>query len=357
MATPGVNATGLGALVARARRPPYRDAILVTLMVIVLGGLFVTSYGLALARPKPHRIAGVVVGDPASQPALVARLERDLGGSLRLRPVPSAAAAREELRRQRAYTALVLSGRRPQLLVTSATGASVARLLEQAAQKIADTTGPAIVVEDVRPLSPKDPQGLVLFYAMLGATIAGFLLTFQLRATASALSLAAWMTFVAAGAVLGGLAIALIGGPLLGALGDRVPQLWAILTTQMAVAALVNCTNLALFGSWAVLPTWLVFVIVGNAASGGAVAPPLLPPLYAFVGRWLPSGATVEALRNIVYFPNAQQVEPYFVLAGWLLVAIASLAVVTRLLGRSPKAGQPAVGRAKAGAGATRGGG
>jgi hypothetical protein len=321
------------------RQQPYRSAILVTLVVVTLGALFVTSYGLALGEPEPHHVSGVIAGDPAGAPGLVARLERILHGTLELRPVPSPAAARQELLQQRAYAGLVLGPGPPRLLVAGATGASVARLLAQAAEQIEDTTGPDIMVVDVRPLSPKDPQGLVLFYAMLAATIAGFLLTFQLRANASGLTLRAWVAFTLGGAVVGGLAIAIIAGPGIGALGDDVPALWAIVATQMAIAALVNSTNLALFGPWAIVPTWLLFVIVGNAASGGAVAPPLLPPVYAFVGRWLPSGATVEALRNVVYFPSAQHAQPYAVLAVWLLGAVGALVFVTRVWGRSPTGG------------------
>jgi hypothetical protein len=338
MRTPAAFETRLRSAVATARQEPYRTAVLVTLMVVVLGGLFVSSYGLALGRPTPHHIDGVVVGDPAAQPALVAHLERNLRGALSLRPVRSAAAARRELLDQHAYAGLLLGPGRPRLLVAGATGASVARVLTQAVQQIADTTGPQVVVEDVRPLSPKDPQGLVLFYAMLAATIAGFILTFQLRANASSLPLRHWLGFVGAGVILGGLTIATIAGPVLGALGDRVPVLWAILTTQMAIAALVNATNLALLGGWAILPTWLLFVIVGNAASGGAVAPPLLPPVYAFLGRFLPSGATVEALRNVVYFPHAPRVEAYVVLACWLAAAVVALSVIIRVLGRRPTA-------------------
>jgi MFS family permease len=239
---------------------------------------------------------------------------------------------------QRAYAGLVLGANPPELLVASATGASVARLLRQATEQVEAGTGRQILVVDVRPLSPKDPQGLVMFYAMLAATIAGFLLTFQLRANASGLTLRAWVGFALGGALLGGLTISVIAGPVLGALGDRVGVLWAIVSTQMAIAAVVNSTNLALFGGWAILPTWLLFVIVGNAASGGAVAPPLLPPVYAFIGRWLPSGATVEALRNVVYFPSAQQVQRYVVLAAWLLGALAALLLVTRAWGLRPMA-------------------
>jgi hypothetical protein len=338
MGTAGASESRLAGWVAAARQPPYRNAILVALAVIVLGSLFVLSYGLALGQPRPRHIQGVIVGDSVSRPRLVARLERNLGGTLLLQRVPSAAAARHELLTQHAYAGLVFGHGPSRLLVASATGASVVRLLKQAVEQIEDSGGPLIIVEDVRPLSPKDPQGLVMFYAMLAATIAGFLLTFQLRANASALTLRAWLAFVAGAAILGGLAISIIAGPVLGALGDRVPELWAILTAQMAIAALVNSTNLALFGGWAIIPTWLLFVIVGNAASGGAVAPPLLPPVYAFIGRWLPSGAAVEALRNVVYFPGAQHTQPYAVLAAWLVAAISALFLVAHAWGKRPMA-------------------
>jgi hypothetical protein len=48
-------------------------------------------------------------------------------------------------------------------------------------------------------------------------------------------------------------------------------------------------------GRWAIVPTWLFFVVLGNSSSGGAVSPPLLLPPFAFVLQWLPSGATVTS--------------------------------------------------------------
>ncbi len=54
------------------------------------------------------------------------------------------------------------------------------------------------------------------------------------------------------------------------------------------MAAVVCSTMIVLIGRWAIIPTWLLFVILGNTSSGGAVAPPLLPPPYAFIGRFLP---------------------------------------------------------------------
>ena len=84
------------------------------------------------------------------------------------------------------------------------------------------------------------------------------------------------------------------------------------------------------------MPTWLFFVVLGNSASGGAVAPPLLPPLFAFLSRWLPSGATVTALREAIYFPAYRHAHPIVVLATWATALFVAMLVVSRRLGKSP---------------------
>jgi hypothetical protein len=44
-----------------------------------------------------------------------------------------------------------------------------------------------------------------------------------------------------------------------------------------------------------------------------AAAQPLLPPFYAFIGRFLPPGATVRTVRTAVYFRRDQHLEPFIV--------------------------------------------
>jgi hypothetical protein len=77
---------------------------------------------------------------------------------------------------------------------------------------------------------------------------------------------------------------------------------------SVAVAALFCSTVLVLVSRWAIIPTWTLFVILGNTSSGGAVAQPL-PPFYAFIGRFLPPGATVSIVRTAVYFRRDQHLE------------------------------------------------
>jgi hypothetical protein len=106
-----------------------------------------------------------------------------------------------------------------------------------------------------------------------------------------------------------------------------VLESWGILTLQLLAVASFASLMAVLIGRWAILPTFLFFVVLGNSASGGAVAPPLLPPPFAFVSQWLPSGATVTALREAVYFPTYQHAHPIVVLATWATVLFAAMLV------------------------------
>jgi hypothetical protein len=295
--------------------------------------LFAVSYSLVLGRATPHHIqAGLVDGATRQRPDVVDSIERVTGGSVAFRPLASETQARTAMAEQRIYTALVPGPGGPRLLVASASGASVARLLVQVGQQVE----PNIEVVDIHPLPPSDPQGLVSFYLTLAATIVGFVSMFQLRAVASELSLRAWLGFVVVLTVVGGLLLATVIGPIIGALQASFVELWAALSIEVAVAALVNSTMLVLFGRWAIIPTWSLFVILGNTSSGGAVSPPLLPAFYAFLGRYLPPGATVNILHGAAYFPHAQRITPFVVQGAWLLCSLAALLISIRLLRRLP---------------------
>jgi hypothetical protein len=154
---------------------------------------------------------------------------------------------------------------------------------------------------------------------------------FQLRADAESLSLHAWLVCIVVLALVGGVVLALITDPLLKALRGPFPELCAALAAEAGAAALFNSAMLTLIGRWAIIPTWGLFIAIGNAASGGAVAPPLLPAFYRFVGRFLPNGATVETIRNAVYFTDHQHLEPILVEAAWITGTLVLLLIAARL--------------------------
>jgi hypothetical protein len=314
--------------------PPYRHAAVIIAVASVMASLLALSYSLALSRPKPHHIPAAVIGDPATRPALVAALERATDGGLDLHPYASLADVRRAIAEQKIYAGLVLTTTPPQLLVSSAAGASVARVLGLAALQISEGPAGPLALRDTHPLPAGDPQGLVTFYVTLAATILGFVTVFQLQSHAEPESVRGWLACIAGLAVFGALLLASVVDPIIGALHGHFPELWAALAAEVAVAALFNLTMIALFGRWAIVPTWGVLIMLGNSSSGGAVAPPLLPPFYSFIHRFLPLGATVETIRNAVYFSDAQHLEPVLVEAIWLVGALVAAVLSLRRRGR-----------------------
>jgi hypothetical protein len=314
-----------------ATRSPYRNALVIIAVAVTMASLFAASYSLVLGRATPHHLPAGLVGDPARQPQLINAFKRATRGALELHPFHSVAAAQVAINEQKIYAALVLGHGKPQLLISSASGVSVAQVLEQTAMQSAQHVSPPLAVIDLHPLPPADPQGLVGFYATLAATILGFVSILQLAAHAPQLSLRAWLAFIVVLAVLGGLSLALVTDPLIGALRGAFVKVWVSLAAEIAAAALFSSVMRCLISAWAIIPTWLLFVVLGNTSSGGAVAPPLLPPFYAFVGQFLPPGATVDILRRVVYFPRAQHLEPFLVQAGWIICALAALLICVRL--------------------------
>jgi len=310
--------------------PPER-AVVIAVLAITMGSLFLTTYTLALGDPVPRRIDAALVGDPARHAHAVDAVQQVADGSLAFRRYGSPAAAREAIDLQRVYTALDLTSARPTLYVASAAGASVARVLERIS-----ASDPQIRVVDTHPLAPSDPNGVDIFYLMLVATIVGFITVFQLRANAGGLPLRHWTAFVAAFALVAALALTLVAGPVLGRLPVPVAATWGLLGLQVLAVASFASIMSVLVGRWAIVPTWLFFVVLGNSSSGGAVAPPLLPRPFAFVSQWLPSGATVSSLRDAIYFPGYEHARPIVVLMAWAAGLFVVMLVVSQRRRASP---------------------
>lgn len=298
---------------------PVQRALFISAMAIAAGSLFVATYSLALGDPVPHRIPAALVGRTSDSPATINAVQRVANQSLDLRRYRSLSSALHAIDEQKVYAALDLTATRPTLYVASAAGASVARVMEKIY-----AVDPSVRVVDAHPLNSHDPSGVDIFYLMLVTTIVGFVTVFQVRANASELPERRRFVFVVYLALAGSLVLTVVDGPLLDRPSAAFPEEWAILAAHLlAVASFASVMTMVL-NAWAILPTWLFFVVLGNASSGGAVSPALLPQPFAFLSQWLPSGATVTSLRNAIYFRNYQHVLPLAVLAAWALGLFAA---------------------------------
>ncbi|CAL9339248.1 hypothetical protein SUDANB108_00231 [Streptomyces sp. enrichment culture] len=311
----------------RFRGTPWWPATVLVFILAAAAGLFAWSYTYTMANPTPHQLPTAVVGsyEEARGRAFLAGLGKALNSSMHTRAYDSREAALEAVEEQRVFAVFELrgDGRRVLLDVSSASGASVAELLRQAAPAVGRATGVAVTVRDVNPLQDGDPRGLAIFYISLAAVIIGFVGAIQLSVHARALTPLERIAFTAAYALLGGFAIAAAVDWLLGALDLPFVESWLILALTMFTAGMTFTMFNTLVGRWAMLPTWGVMVLLGNPSSGGAVSWPLLPSALGVIGRWLPPGASVNAQHTAVYFARHQHAFPFLVLAGWALVSCA----------------------------------
>jgi hypothetical protein len=308
-----------------------RKVATVLAIAIIMTSAFAAAYTVALGRPLPRHLPIGVVGTPS--PEMLAHLQLS-SHEFDSRSYPSRAAATADIDEQKITAVIDMTATPPQLLVSSASGSSAARILTQLDQS---APGQYILqVVDLHPLPPSDPAGLATFYVVIAATILGFVTMFQLRANVKTLTLSRWLACVATVAIVGGAALAGVAGPLLGALTAPYFELWLLVSVQIAIAALFNSTMLVLIHRWAIIPTWAVFILLGNTSSGGAVSASLLPQPFAFLNHALPSGAVVSAIHSATYFPHHQRVLPFLVLGGWLFVTLVALVLASRRLHRSP---------------------
>ncbi|MFB4193011.1 ABC transporter permease [Streptomyces carpaticus] len=306
------------------RHSPYYPAVVVSLLAAFGAALFAGAYTYALANPTPHRMPIAVAGEPETERAhaYVAALEKGLHTTLRVRAYPDYPQAVDAVERQQVFAVVREQGEGIALAVTSASGASVAELLKTAGPAAGKALGVPVTVTDLKPLHSGDPRGLALFYITLAAVIVGFLGTIQLSVHAPRLTPGERIVVVAAYSVLGGFLLCATVDWLLGAV--PLPLIcWPQLMLTMFTSGMVFTVFNTFFGRWALLPTWGLLVLLGNPASGGPVSWPLLPSPLGLIGRWLPPGASVNALHNAVYFSGHQHLQPYLVLLAWAAVSAA----------------------------------
>jgi len=306
-----------------------RKLYLVAVAAAVVAFLFTLSFGYADHSPQPHGVKIAVVAPASSVAKLGAGLDRVEPGGFDLFQVRTTADAIHSVRAQAAAGALALSANGKATIITAA----AAGLSQQTAITAALTGATAAMHMtasslDVAPLPTNDRAGILAFVFQLGlllpsviGSIGLFLLGARLRIWWRVSAAVLLAVLVSGAAVLtldpvfGGLTGA--GGALLGV------GAFGALSFVLVIAALQATVGFAGTGVAAVL-----LVLVGNAMSGGTVTIPFLPDGFRQLARWMPNGAIVSAVRDVVYFGGNSLGHPLLVLGLWTAAAVAVLIAV-----------------------------
>ena len=304
---------------------PLTLGVLIAIVVVTLQALLVPLFAGPAANLAPRDLPIAVAGPPPATAQLAARLDAGHPGAFEVKAVADVAAADEAIKTRQVYGAIVLTPAGPELHLASAAGPAVSTLLTQAATGLG--AGQPVPVRDVVAIDPDDPRGGGFGAAFLPLAITALLagmLIFLLVRTRGA-RLAALGTF----AVLAGLGSAAVQQYWLGILpGDYLANAGVLGLVALAVAGTI--TGLGAVGDRAGLALGAIMVfLVGNALSGVASAPELLPQPWGEFGQWLPIGAGGTLVRSVAYFDGNGGLAAAGVLSAY---ALAGLALV--LIGR-----------------------
>jgi ABC-2 family transporter protein len=303
--------------------PTPKAVALVLLPAQVLMLAFAFSYVGAFHDPTPHQVPVAVVGSPA----VAAQLNRLPGDPLDARQASSRPDALSQIDDRDVYGAYEAATNR--LFVASAANVATAIALERTFDRVAAAQGrPAVRVTDVKPTPPKDPNGTAAFYSMIawmfggyiGATLIGLIGAPRSRSRQRA---AARIGALAGLGIVGGILSVILLRACFGVFSGHVIALSAIAALTIFASGAATAGIQAAAGPAGTGLVIVVFVILGNAASGGPFARPLLPGLWRTVGGVLPPGASVDLARSALFFDGARIAGPILVLVAWVAFGTA----------------------------------
>jgi hypothetical protein len=190
-------------------------------------------------------------------------------------------------------------------------------------------------VQDVAPLPPWDSSGATSFSGVLALVIAGLggaSIVYNITRNRNVVARLLAVFYIAVG---GGLAFVLVTNIVVGAFRGPPSQffiLWGVATLFILAISMPITAFQVVFGAAGIAIGWLLFLVIGNPASGGSSAPQLLPSFWRWLSQGLPPGAASTSVRDVVYFNAHGSGATLLVLVGY---AIGGAALAFILYARS----------------------
>ena len=214
----------------------------------------------------------------------------------------------------------------------------MAALLQRTFANAAGRSGRALAVHDLVPLPSSDSSGATSYSAVLSLIIAGLAsTTLVFMLTRHRPEPVRLMATVAIG-VGAGLITALVTNVLVGAFPDHFFAVWGVATLFVLAIGLPIAAFQVIFGIAGTAIGALLFLVVGNPASGGSSAPELLPGFWRTLSQILPPGAAVTSMRDLVYFDGHGSSQALIVLAVYAVLGAGVAMIAHRLRARASPA-------------------
>jgi hypothetical protein len=290
-------------------------------------------------EPKPHDVPVGVVGTPEVVRGVAASLREKAPGAYEVHGYDSLGAARTAVLHRDVYGAFQPAPT-PTLLVASAGGPAVATLLENTFEPAARQRGQSLIVRDLVPLPSSDSRGATSFSMIISLLIAGIMgsaIIYVLGQHRPPLFRLAVMVTLGISA---GLVATFVTNVVVGAFDGHFLGVWGVASLFVLAVGLPIVAFQLFFGIAGTAIGAVMFLVVGNPASGGSSAPELLPGFWRLVSQLLPPGAAITAMRDVVYFHGHDMGPALLVLAAYAVIgAVVAFTVSTARARREAAAG------------------
>jgi hypothetical protein len=316
----------------RLRRSlPPDDRRLLGASLGVLAAVFalVSSNVAANHSPQPHDLPIGIVGTSVVTQAAEAALGRAAPGAFKVHAYQSLTAAKTGVLHRSVYGAFQ-SAPSPVLLTASAASPAVAGLLQRTFAGLAGRSSRTLAVHDVVPLPESDSSGATTFSAILSLIIVGLAGTTMVYTLTRHRPEAFRLVVTAALAVGAGLITALVTNVLVGAFPDHFFAVWGVAALFVLAIGMSIAAFQVIVGIPGTVIGAILFLVIGNPASGGSSAPELLPDFWRTLSQVLPPGAAVTSMRDVVYFHGHGSTHALIVLALYAVLGAGAAMIAYR---------------------------
>ncbi|GAA1848984.1 ABC transporter permease [Brevibacterium marinum] len=313
------------------RRPDSKVLRYISLVIFPLAMVtMMISFMLgAMGSPTPKDMPVTVVGSSTEQAQdTIADLEKSMGEDMfDFTATANEDEARALVEDRDAVAALVLpTEKNPEFgLIANEAGNSAAyRVVTQVFDQVASAQDMDLEVDNLTPLPDRDKNGVSVMYVAMGWILAGFMVV-VVAANANPWSrpLKRMVPLTVVYAPFMSLVVALIAGPITGAVEGHFAQLWGAGTIAIFCIAMFAMVFERLLGMLAIIPVIGTLMFAGMPASNGSISEYMTPTFFSTLHEFLPMPAAVETIRSIVYFDGDVVTEHLQVLALWGLVSLA----------------------------------
>ncbi len=366
-------------------RPAWREVVVAAVALPLVITAAVLAFAWPAGRISPREVPVGIVGTGSASQQAVEALTRAKPGAFDFHLYANRQAARSAIKSRDVYGAFAISGRSITVLKATAASPSVAQLLTDVGQQMADKATQQIARQvavdahspvrahrqaaakpdalqqkaarqksagadssaqtlvkaiDVVPVAAEDPRGVVFSSSVFPLTICGILIgAFVTMARGLAHPRLRVLTLLVACAVAA-LGVYLVAQGFLGALPHHHVATWAILSLDLLSISATAAGVVRLLGPGGLGLSAAVMVFVGNAFSGATSAPEMLPEGVDHVGQWLPPGAGASLLRDTTYFDGNSGAGHLAVLAVWSVCGLTAVMFGHWVTGK-PRGTQP----------------